>query len=260
MTVDPKGGTATQPGGETSAPGTAAGQGANTENDPEKLRAEVARLQAAQQQSLAEKSTLEQTKRDLEAAQQRLAELEAGGTPPTAPARSANPFEILSTEIGQYREHLARNPDDLAVRRLLAQAENDYRGYQWQMILQREKPKLDTAPEAYRAKAIELFGTGRFASAEDAILAARGGALSDDDIAKAKQATADAAAAAAAKDKPSTSTTSASEPAAGIRKMTGSEYTAFLEKHEGKPEAHKLIADVDGSEFKSPTVVVDWSR
>ena len=169
---------------------------------------------------------------------------EAAGPPPTT--GPANPFESVSAEIAQYRAFVEANPNDFAAKRMLRQAEQDYINLQWQALWQRESPKLDAAPESYRAKAKELFMTGTYMTAEAAILSAKGSVLSDEEIVKHKRLEADAAAAASAAQKPSTSMPSGSEPpGAGKRKMSHSEYVDFLVKHEGSSEANALIADVD---------------
>ena len=250
MAEDPKGGTTTEQGGEAKATGTAQGAGANAETEAQ----ELARLRAAHAQSLAEKTGNEQTKAELDAARERIAQLEASGTPPT-PAPSANPFDSLAAEIGQYQQIIAGDPTNLVAQRLLRQAEGDYRSLQWQGVVQRESPKLEKAPEQFKAKAKELFGTGRYLTAEDAILAARGAVLSDDEIEKARRKAADDAAAALAVKKPDTGGGSGTETAGTTRRrqMTGSEFAQRVK--EKTPEAFALRSELDGGKLE-----VDWTR
>ena len=253
MTVDPKGGTTAQAVGETSAPGTTAAADANAATTDDDLRTEVENLRRFKEQALAEKSTLEDAKRERDELK---AQLEQGGVPPTTTG-PANRYQELEVEAQQYRAVLANEPRNPVAMRLLAAAEAEYRALQWNEVSAREIPRIDASAESpeVKAKAKELFLTGRFVNAQDCITSARGTVLTDAALDKRRRDEADAQAAAARAAKPSTATTSASEPVGtpGVRKMSGKEWTAFMDKHADSPSALKLSNDTDNG-----LVIVDW--
>jgi Arc/MetJ-type ribon-helix-helix transcriptional regulator len=249
MADDPKTGAATV------ADGTAVTPQAGTPTEPARDAGETAEQKATRLETELANERAKQAGWQAQVEEAKRIKASAAGQPLPTTAAADNPFDTLATEITQYREFLGQNPGDLAVRRLLSQAEQDYRRLEWGAIYQRESPKLAAAPEAYRAKADELFRTGRYATADDAILAARGAVLSDEEIAKAKQREADARAAEAAKDKPATNTTSATESPTTGRKMLGSEWLAFMKQHVDTDAALKLSNDTDKGLIR-----VDWDR
>lgn len=250
MTVDPTRATESAPGGDPTGTGTGAATDPNARETPEQ---EVARLRAALEQSKAEKSTLEEAKRERDALMDRIAQLEAGGTPPTPPP-PAHPGHQLLNEIAQYEQIVAAEPNNYAAQRFLRQAKADLIALQWQALREREMPRLMRSDEKYRAKAIELFDTGRYLTAEDALLAARGALLSDDELDKARKKAADEAAARLAANKPDTGGGSGTESGVATQKRvyTGSEINRL--QKENPSAARKLWQQIDSGQ-----VEVNWN-
>lgn len=260
LTLSRKWATGTGDGGDPSGTGTPAVTDPNAE--AEALRQEVERLKGAVEQGKAEKTTLEETKANLAAAEQRIAELEANGSTPTA-APSASPVQSLTSEMEWYQQRIANarasNLRDPEAERLLRLAQQDYQAMQWHGIRQRELPKLARVPERFRAKTSEMFDTGRFLTMEDAAVAAQGIILAQEaetgaaEIARRKAA--DEAAARAAAGKPDTGGGSGREPTATMegRKLTGSEFKKLTANK--TPEARKLWDQLDAGQIE-----VDWTR
>ena len=254
MTADPTRATETVPGGDPQGTGT----GATTDpNASETQEQEIARLKAALEQSKAEKSTLEETKRERDEANGRIAQLEAQAQPPMQ-MPPAGPVQALAQEIAQYEALVATEPGNFAAQRLLKNARAEWAGMQWQAAYQRESPKLDRLAEPLRSKATELFSTARYASADDAILAAEGFLAREGrnkSVAEeARRKAADEAAAKAAQSKPDTGGGSATEAAVSKRRvLTGTEFNRMTQTK--SKEARQLISDLDNGK-----VEVDWAR
>lgn len=258
MTLSRKWATGMAGGGD---PGMGTGTPAVTDPNAEReaLQKEVERLKNVVEQGKAEKSSLEEARAGLDQANARIAELESNAPPPTSVA-PANPYEALGTEIAQYRNHLSQYPDDMVVKRILAIAENDARAIQWQMVRNREMSKLPKVAEKFRAKAQELFDTGRFAAIEDAAIAAEGLVLRQESevgaAETARRKAADEAAARAAAGRPDTGGGSGREPAGATeaQNMTGSEFKKRVAAM-SRQSAEKEWQKIDAGQLE-----VDWTR
>lgn len=256
MTLSRKWATGIGDGGDPTGTGTPAVTDPNAER--EALQQEVERLKNAVEQGKAEKSSLEEARAALEAANARIAELESNAPPPTG-ATLANPVQKLVNEIGWYQQRLAQNPDDFEAERLLRLASGELQGLRWQALRHQEAPKLARVPERFRAKTQEMFDTGRFLTMEDAAIAAQGVILAQEQEVGAAEAArrkaADEAAARVAAGKPDTGGGSGREPAASAerKRLTGSEFKKLTATK--TPEARKMWEQLDAGQLE-----VDWTR
>lgn len=251
MTLDPKGATGAPDGGDAAkaATGTAAATDPNAE--------EVERLRAALEQSKAEKETLEQTKRELAATQARLAQVEQSGQPPTT-AVPANRYQKVMLELQQAEA--TYQPGDIYAQDFIERKRAELASIQWQEISRSQLPKIEALADAkLKAKARELWATGRFLLAEDAIAAAEGEVARESrNVSAAEQArrkAADEAAARLAESKPDTGGGMGGDSPAATKKkvLTGSEFSKLTEAN--TPEARKLWEQHDAG-----AVEVDWTR
>lgn len=237
--------------------GTAGGEGgkptgtadANTAS-VEELRQQVADLTSKHAQALAEKTGYEDTKKKLAEAQQMLARvLEERQQPPT---NARSPFAQVDADIERLQAVLRAAPNDPLTQRDLRRAFEERDAIQWE-LQKREAAQVisQVTPEALRDRAWQMYLSGNFGTPDMAILAARGS------LAEQEQKTrADDEARKKAEQKPATGTPDAGAGAGQQQKgMTGSEYVAFLVKHEGTSEAQKLITEYDNGR-----VPVDWTR
>jgi len=261
MTLSRKWATGAGDGGDPSGTGTPAATDPNAE--VEALRKKVEQLEPQVEQGKAEKSSLEEARRQLDQANARIAELESNAQPPTGVA-SANPAQKLVGEMQWYQQRIANasasNQYDFEAERMLRLASAELQGLQWQAHRERELPKLSKVPEKFRAKTQEMFDTGRFLAMEDAAIAAQGVVLSQESGAGAADAArrkaADDAAARAAAEKPDTGGGSGREPAAAteVQRMTGIEFKKRVAGM-SRQSAEKEWQKIDAGQLE-----VDWTR
>lgn len=254
MTVDPTRATDAADGGDPTGTGTPA---ATDPNARETEAQRIARLEAALEQSKAEKSNYEATKRELDEARDRLAQLEGAAPPPTA-APPADRIQKLAAEIAGYQSLVAADPNNFAAERMLRAAQAEAAEIQWQAILAYERPKLLGLAEPVRSRAIELLERRYCVSAQQAQLMAEGLVAREGNAAteaeRKRREAADAAAAEAARLKPDTGGGSGSEPAhAQKRVITGSEYNRRTATR--TPDAVKLAREVEQG-----AVEVNWTQ
>lgn len=206
MADEPNTGTPAQDDGDRA--GTPGADGGKADGAEETLEQKVARLEAAHQQSLAEKSNLERLKRENEELQARLA-----ATPPTTTPAPNTPEAFLSAKQRQIREletYVQQYPNDPVAASALSDAQINFallaeRLQQSNQAQQVQRVKKDIAgeqaDEALKRRAEELFQQGYAADAKSALMMARGEAFEQQEQ---KRKEADAIAAARATTRPNT--------------------------------------------------------
>lgn len=227
MADEPTGTPATDGGEQAGTPVADDGKTAG-----ETLEQKVARLEAAHAQSLAEKSNLERLKRENEELQARLAQ----STPPTTTPAPNTPEAFVAAkqqEIRELENYLAQYPNDVVAKAALSNAQINVgliveRVQQARQGEATKKVKQDIAGEsaddALKRRAEELYNQGFAADAKSALLMARGESYEQQEQ---KRREADAIAAAKNVTRPNTSGGggSVSDTSTRTIEMSPEEYT-----------------------------------